>query len=76
MYFHTTGRIKSRIKMGNDYYEGKGKKKKMTLYTSRNKFSSLTQHLEPNTMSPLIISILLYPSCTKTLAQSITEMEF
>lgn len=24
VYFHTTGRIKSRIKMGNDYYEGKG----------------------------------------------------
>lgn len=75
MYFHTTGRIKSRIKMGNDYYEGKGKKK-LTLYTSRNKFSSLTQHLEPNTMSPFVISILLYPSCTKTLAQSIMEMEF
>lgn len=51
-------------------------KKNLTLYTSRNKFSSLTQHLEPNTMSPFVISILLYPSCTKTLAQSIMEMEF
>lgn len=51
-------------------------KKKLTLYTSRNKFSSLTQHLEPNTMSPFVISILLYPSCTKTLAQSIMEMKF
>lgn len=27
-------------------------------------------------MSPFVISILLYPSCTKTLAQSIMEMEF
>lgn len=54
----------------------KAKVKKLTLYTSRNKFSSLTQHLESNTMSPFVISILLYPSCTKTLAQSIMEMKF